>query len=76
MKSPFSLSKLDFVHNAEDAVSYIKNMTNNAELKDRAEALLCNRLDMVIHLIIFDENRKKYKKELKQLVKQMRNCYR
>ena len=72
MKSPFSLSKLDFVHNAEDAVSYIKNMTNNAELKDRAEALLCNRLDMVIHLIIFDENRKKYKKELKQLVKQLR----
>lgn len=75
MKSPFSLSKLDFVHNAEDAVSYIKNMTNNAELKDRAEALLCNRLDMVIHLIIFDEKREAYQAELNRLVVMLRkNC--
>ena len=58
--------------NAQDAVAYIKANLDNSDLNDRANAFLCNRIDMVIHLIMFDSNKNAFKKELHQLVNKLR----
>ena len=75
-KSAFSLKKMDFVYNAQDAVSYLTIHCHERDIVERAEAFLCNRIDMVIHLILFDTNREKFQKELAQLVQNLRAHWR
>lgn len=72
MKSPFCANKMDFIVNAEEAVEYARCMMCDSEMIERAEAFLCNRIDMVIHLILFDANSENFHKELAQLVQQLR----
>ena len=63
---------MDFIVNAEEAVEYARCMMFDSEMIERAEAFLCNRIDMVIHLILFDANSENFHKELAQLVQQLR----
>lgn len=74
-KSNFTVKKLDFVENAKDATKYISERFPDSELSERVNTFLCNRINMVIHLIIFDEDRLKYQKELIQLVNLLRSYW-
>lgn len=71
-KSAFSVQKMDFVSNAQEAVSYLASHSQDKDIIERAKAFLCNRIDMVMHLILFDVNSDNFQKELKQLVQQLR----
>ena len=71
-KSAFSVQKLDFAYNAEEAATYIRKQFPASEISARADAYLCHRINMVIHLIIFDDNRVSYLGELAGMVKKLR----
>lgn len=75
-KSAFSVQKLDFASNAEEAAVYIRQRFPDSEISARADAFLCRRIDMVIHLIVFDENRENYLGELVRMVKRLRTQWR